>query len=214
MNEAVQSEIAKIRQYFPELSEKQYIQLEQLYPLYLDWNQKINVISRKDIDHLYLHHVLHSLSIAKVVQFLPGSHVLDVGTGGGFPGIPLAILHPKTQFHLVDSVGKKIRVVEIVAEALELKNVQASHMRIEKDKGRYDFAVTRAVAPLNQLYQWTRQRIKVKSQHELFNGLICLKGGNLEQEIKEVQLNYQCFPISDFIPEEYFEEKYVLYVPL
>ncbi|MFP4094358.1 MAG: 16S rRNA (guanine(527)-N(7))-methyltransferase RsmG [Cyclobacteriaceae bacterium] len=214
MNEAVQSEFAKIRQYFPELSEKQYIQLEQLYPLYLDWNQKINVISRKDIDHLYLHHVLHSLSIAKVVQFLPGSHVLDVGTGGGFPGIPLAILHPKTQFHLVDSVGKKIRVVEIVAEALELKNVQASHMRIEKDKGRYDFAVTRAVAPLNQLYQWTRQRIKVKSQHELFNGLICLKGGNLEQEIKEVQLNYQCFPISDFIPEEYFEEKYVLYVPL
>lgn len=214
MNEAVQSEFAKIRQYFPELSEKQYIQLEQLYPLYLDWNQKINVISRKDIDHLYLHHVLHSLSIAKVVQFLPGSHVLDVGTGGGFPGIPLAILYPKTQFHLVDSVGKKIRVVEIVAETLELKNVQASHMRIEKDKGRYDFAVTRAVAPLNQLYQWTRQRIKVKSQHELFNGLICLKGGNLEQEIKEVQLNYQCFPISDFIPEEYFEEKYVLYVPL
>jgi 16S rRNA (guanine527-N7)-methyltransferase len=214
MTEAVRAELDKTLSYFPDLSLQQQEQLAQLYPLYHEWNQKINVISRKDIDHLYLHHVLHSLAIARLQPFLPGSHVLDVGTGGGFPGIPLAILFPKTQFHLVDSVGKKVRVAEAVAGSVGLKNVKGSHMRVEKDKGRYDFAITRAVAPLNTLYQWTRQRIKVKSQHELFNGLICLKGGNLEKEIKEVQLNYKSYPISHFFSEDYFQEKYLLYVPL
>ncbi|MEK6476741.1 16S rRNA (guanine(527)-N(7))-methyltransferase RsmG [Catalinimonas sp. 4WD22] len=213
-DKAIEEEFTKISTYFPELSEKQIDQFARLYDLYQDWNAKINVISRKDIAHIYLHHVLHSLAIAKVSPFKPGTEILDIGTGGGFPGIPLAIMFPKTQFYLVDSIGKKIKVVQAVAEALELKNVRSDHLRAEKVKGKYDFVVTRAVAPLKTLYQWSRQKIKTKSQHDLYNGLICLKGGNLEQEVKEVQLNYALYPISDYFQEEYFKEKFVLYAPL
>ncbi|WKN31763.1 16S rRNA (guanine(527)-N(7))-methyltransferase RsmG [Porifericola rhodea] len=210
----VQEEFAKITTYFPDLSEKQIQQLEALYGLYEEWNAKINVISRKDIAHIYLHHVLHSLTIAKVAPFNPGTNILDIGTGGGFPGIPLAIMFPKTQFHLVDSIGKKIKVVNAVAEALGLKNVKAEHMRAEKVKGRYDFAVTRAVAPLKMLYNWSRNKIKPKSQHDLYNGLICLKGGDLSAELEAVNLNYALYPVNDYFQEEYYQEKYVLYAPL
>lgn len=213
-DKAIEEEFTKISTYFPELSEKQIDQFARLFDLYQDWNAKINVISRKDIAHIYLHHVLHSLAIAKVSPFKPGTDILDIGTGGGFPGIPLAIMFPKTQFYLVDSIGKKIKVVQAIADALELKNVRSDHLRAEKVKGKYDFAVTRAVAPLKTLYQWSRQKIKTKSQHDLYNGLICLKGGNLEQEVKEVQLNYALYPISDYFQEEYFKEKFVLYAPL
>lgn len=210
----VQSEFERLLQYFPELSEEQQHQLSQLYPLYADWNAKINVVSRKDINHLYLHHVLHSLSIAKVSPFLPGTDILDIGCGGGFPGVPLAILFPKTQFYLVDSIGKKVKVVQAVAEVLKLKNVRAEHIRAEKVKGRYDFVTSRAVAPLKQLYQWSRNKVKTKSQHELYNGLLCLKGGNLEQEVSEVDLNYATYAINDYFEEDYFREKLVLYAPL
>lgn len=210
----VQSEFERLLQYFPDLSEEQQERFSRLYPLYADWNTKINVVSRKDINHLYLHHVLHSLSIAKVSPFLPGTDILDIGCGGGFPGIPLAILFPKTQFHLVDSIGKKTKVVQAVAEALNLKNVRTEHIRAEKVKGKYDFGITRAVAPLKQLYLWSRNKIKTKSQHELYNGLLCLKGGNLQQEIREVNLNYATYPIHDYFEEQYFKEKFVLYAPL
>lgn len=210
----VQEEFSKITSYFPELSEQQLKQFEALYALYSEWNAKINVISRKDIEHIYLHHVLHSLAIAKVNPIKPGTDILDIGTGGGFPGIPLAIMFPKTQFYLVDSIGKKIKVVQAVAVALQLKNVRAEHLRAEKVKGRFDFAVTRAVAPLKTLHQWSRQKIKAKSQHDLYNGLICLKGGNLTQELDEVDLNYALYPIQDYFQEEYFKEKFVLYLPL
>ncbi|MDF9795806.1 16S rRNA (guanine527-N7)-methyltransferase [Catalinimonas alkaloidigena] len=210
----VEDEFSKISVYFPELSEKQMNQFAQLFDLYQDWNAKINVISRKDIAHIYLHHVLHSLAIAKVSPFKPGTDILDIGTGGGFPGIPLAIMFPKTQFYLVDSIGKKIKVVQAVADAMELKNVRSDHLRAEKVKGKYDFVITRAVAPLKTLYHWSRQKVKTKSQHDLYNGLICLKGGNLDDEVKEVQLNYALYPISDYFKEDYFKEKFVLYVPL
>lgn len=211
---ALEAEYQQILSYFPSLDEKQQSQLSQLFPLYQDWNSKINVISRKDIHHLYLHHVLHALSIAKVCPFLPGTDILDIGCGGGFPGIPLAIMFPKTQFYLVDSVRKKIRVVQEVADTLQLKNVRCEHIRAEKVKGRYDFAVSRAVAPFKTLNQWVQNKIKVKSQHELFNGLLCLKGGDLQKELKETGLNYATYPISDFFKEEYFQEKYVVYAPL
>ena len=210
----VQSEFDQILSYFPHLSDQQQDQLARLYPLYHEWNARINVISRKDIDHLYLHHVLHSLAIAKVVNFHPGTDVLDIGTGGGFPGIPLAILFPKTQFYLVDSIGKKIKIVQAVSEELSLKNVRSDHMRAEKVKGRYDFVVSRAVAHLKMLYNWSRNKVKTKSQHDLYNGLLALKGGNLTEEVKEVQLNYASYPINDFFSEAYFKEKFVLYAPL
>lgn len=209
-----EAEYQQVLHYFPSLDAQQRQQLAELYPLYVEWNAKINVVSRKDIQHLYLHHVLHSLSIAKVCPFLPGTDVLDIGCGGGFPGIPLAILFPKTQFYLVDSVGKKIRVVQAVAEALDLKNIRAEHIRAEKVKGKYDFAISRAVAPLKTLYQWSRNKIKVKSQHALFNGLLCLKGGNLQQEMQEAGVNYATYPINDYFEEVYFREKYVVYAPL
>lgn len=209
-----EEQIEQIFTYFPQLTEHQREQLTQLFPLYDEWNAKINVISRKDIDNLYLHHVLHSLSIAKLVRFKAGSAVLDIGTGGGFPGIPLAILFPKTQFHLVDSIGKKIKVVQAVAEALELSNIKAEHARAEQVKGQYDFAVTRAVASLGQLHQWIHRKIKGKSLHNTYNGLICLKGGSLEEELQSTNLNYALYPITDFLKDEYFETKSIVYVPL
>ena len=209
-----EEQLEQIFVYFPELTEHQRQQMIQLFPLYNEWNAKINVISRKDIDNLYLHHVLHSLGIAKLVTLKPGSAVLDVGTGGGFPSIPLAILFPKTQFHLVDSIGKKIKVVQAVSEALKLTNVRAEHARAEQIKGQYDFIVTRAVGRLGQLHQWVHRKIKVKSLHDTYNGLICLKGGHLEEELQASHLNYAVYPITDFFKDPYFEAKYIVYVPL
>lgn len=200
--------------YFPKLTDHQRNQLVALFPLYVEWNAKINVISRKDIDNLYLHHVLHSLSIAKLVSWKEGTSVLDVGTGGGFPGIPLAILFPDVSFHLVDSVGKKIKVVQAIADALELQNVKAQQVRAEQAKGQFDFVVTRAVARLQQLYQWVHKKVKPQSKNELYNGLICLKGGDLHDELKEVSFNYALYPLSEFFEEEYFTTKHLVYIPL
>lgn len=204
-----------ILKYFPTLSDSQKAHFEQLDPLYRDWNAKINVISRKDIDNLYLHHVLHSLAIAKVVTFKPGAAVLDIGTGGGFPGIPLAILFPETTFTLVDSIGKKIKVVQEVSEAIGLKNVTALHQRVEDfKKPQFDFAVTRAVASLDKLYPWSSRLIKSKEQHVLPNGLIALKGGMLKEEIKTLPKDSytEIYPISDFFEEAYYQEKFAVYV--
>jgi 16S rRNA (guanine527-N7)-methyltransferase len=200
--------------YFPNLSERQKKQFEQLYPLYEEWNSKINVISRKDIENLYINHVLHSLGIAKVNEFKPGASVLDVGTGGGFPGIPLAILFPETQFHLVDSIGKKITVVKNVAEGLGLKNVRAEQIRAEQIKGEYDFIVSRAVTRLKEFYGWINKKVKKDSKHQFFNGILYLKGGDLTEELAELKRSHQVINLSDFFKEEFFETKKVVYVPL
>ena len=200
--------------YFPDLSDSQKIQFSKLFDLYKDWNEKINVISRKDIDNLYVNHVLHSLSIGKIISFNPGAKILDVGTGGGFPGIPLAILFPETQFHLVDSIGKKITVVKNVAEALNLKNVKAEQVRAEQIKGEYDFIVSRAVTRLKEFYSWVNRKIKKDSMHELFNGILYLKGGDLEEELAELKKPHQIFDISDYFQEEFFETKKIVYLPL
>lgn len=181
--------------------------------MYQSWNQRINVISRRDLDNFYERHVLHSLAIARVVSFLPESRVLDVGTGGGFPGIPLAIMFPQTQFRLVDSIGKKIRVVQEVADALGLENVVATQQRAEKVKGSFDFIVTRAVARLGLLHAWTRKKLLPVSRHELPNGLICLKGGDLTDELAEAGVPYRQYALSDYFAEEFFTTKQVVYVP-
>ncbi len=207
-------QLNQIFAYFPELSEQQRQQLSELYPLYQEWNEKINVISRKDIDNIYLHHVLHSLALAKVVSFLPSARVLDVGTGGGFPGIPLAIFFPEAQFHLVDSIGKKIKVVEAVAYSLALKNISTEHIRAEKVKGQYDFVVTRAVAQLSTLIQWCHRKIKNESNHVLFNGLLALKGGDLTKELKEAKANHAIYSLNNYFQEPVFQEKHVVYTPL
>jgi 16S rRNA (guanine527-N7)-methyltransferase len=203
-----------IYEYFPGLTDVQRAQFAQLYSLYKDWNEKINVISRKDIDNLYINHVLHSLGIAKVVSFQPGAAILDVGTGGGFPGIPLAIMFPHAQFHLVDSIGKKITVVKSVAQSLRLTNVTAEQARAEQLKGEYDFIVSRAVTRLKEFYSWIHRKAKKKSTHELYNGILYLKGGDLDEELSELKKPYQLFSLSDYFKEEYFETKKVVYVPL
>ena len=209
-----QAQLEQIFFYFPELTEHQRDQLRTLFPLYQEWNDKINVISRKDIDNLYLHHVLHSLSIAKIASFRKGTTILDIGTGGGFPGIPLAILFPQAQFYLVDSIGKKIKVVQAVAEALQLDNVKAQQIRAEQVKGQFDFIVTRAVARLQQLHQWVHRKVKAQSENELYNGLICLKGGDLQEEFQEISFNYAVYALSDFFEEAFFATKQLVYVPL
>jgi len=186
----------------------------RLLPLYQDWNAKINVISRKDIDNLYLNHVLHSLGIAKVVSFKPGTTVLDVGTGGGFPGIPLAILFPETQFHLVDSIGKKITVVRNVSDGAGLKNVRAEQIRAEQVRGEYDFIVSRAVTRLKEFYGWVHRKVKDESRHTLYNGILYLKGGDLDEELAELKKPHQIIELKDFFREEFFETKKVVYVPL
>ncbi len=203
-----------IQKYFPELTEKQTEQIAALFDLYVDWNSKINVISRKDIDNLYEHHVLHSLAIAKIIHFKPNTSIIDVGTGGGFPGIPLAIMFPETKFHLVDSIGKKIRVATEIANAIGLKNCTFTHSRIEDIKTTYDFVVSRAVMPLNDLIKLTRKNISTKQQNALPNGLICLKGGELEEEIKQYKNIATLYNISDFFDEEFFETKKAVYVPM
>ena len=203
-----------IQKYFPTLTETQLQQFEQLDALYREWNDKINVISRKDIDNLYEHHVLHSLAIAKIINFRPGTQILDFGTGGGFPGIPLAILFPECHFKLIDGTGKKIRVAQEVASAIGLKNCQPEHLRGEDEKGKYDFVVSRAVMPLPDLVKIVRKNIS-KSQHNaLPNGVICLKGGDLQAELRPFHKIVETTDISTFFKEEWFKEKHVIYLPL
>ena len=201
-----------ILKYFPDLTEEQKRQFAALYDLYLDWNSKINVISRKDIENLYEHHVLHSLGIAKVIRFKPGTKVMDLGTGGGFPGIPLAILFPEVQFHLVDSIGKKVRVATEIAGSIGLKNVTPRHARAEEEKQLFDFVVSRAVMPLTDLLKIIRKNISPKQQNALPNGLICLKGGELERETMPVKNKTTMWNLKEFFGEEFFETKKVVYV--
>jgi 16S rRNA (guanine527-N7)-methyltransferase len=203
-----------ITQYFPNLTEKQKDQFTKLYPLYAEWNEKINVISRKDIENLYVNHILHSLGIAKVMAFKPGATVLDVGTGGGFPGIPLAILFPETNFHLVDSIGKKITVVNAVAQGVGLTNVKGEQIRAEQIKNKYDFIVSRAVTRIKEFHGWVRTKVKEKSVHTLDNGILYLKGGDLDEELAELKKPYALYNLSDYFKEEFFETKKVVYVPL
>ncbi|WP_420575829.1 16S rRNA (guanine(527)-N(7))-methyltransferase RsmG [Ekhidna sp.] len=203
-----------IQKYFPNLTDRQKSQIEQLFPLYEEWNAKINVISRKDIDQLYERHVLHSLAIAKFISFSPGTRVLDVGTGGGFPGIPLAILFPECHFHLVDSIRKKITVVNEVANAIGLENLTAEHQRMEKVKGTYDFIVSRAVAQTKQLFIWAHQKVSKNQRNDLDNGMILLKGGDLTLEMKEFGRGYVEKDLSDYFSEEFFETKKIIYVPV
>ncbi len=203
-----------ILKYFPNLTEEQRTQFAALYDLYLDWNSKINVISRKDIENLYEHHVLHSLAIAKVIEFKPGTSVMDLGTGGGFPAIPLAILFPETTFHLVDSIGKKVRVATEVANAIGLKNVSFRHARGQEEKQMFDFVVSRAVMPLADLIDIIKKNISKKQINALPNGLICLKGGELQHETLPFKNKTVITSISDFFDEEFFETKKVVYVPL
>lgn len=200
--------------YFPDLSETQKKQFNQLFDLYKEWNEKINVISRKDIDNLYVNHVLHSLGIAKVLKFKSGATVLDVGTGGGFPGIPLAILFPDVQFHLVDSIGKKITVVNEVAKGLKLRNVRGEQIRAEQVSGEYDFVVSRAVTRLKEFYGWIHKKTKKRSVHPLQNGILYLKGGDLAEELAELKKDYSVYNLSDYFTEEFFETKKVVHVAL
>lgn len=200
--------------YFPELSQKQKEQFSKLFPLYQEWNAKINVISRKDVDNLYVNHVLHSLGIAKLTSFDAGADILDVGTGGGFPGIPLAILFPDTQFHLVDSIGKKITVVQQVAQGVGLKNVRADQIRAEQVRGQYDFVVSRAVTRLKAFAGWVHGKVKKESAHSLYNGILYLKGGDLEEELAELKKPYQVFDLHTVFREEFFQTKKVVYVPM
>ena len=199
--------------YFPNLSEIQKFQFIQLEKLYKDWNLKINVVSRKDIDELYLRHVLHSLGIAKVQEFKPNSSILDVGTGGGFPGIPLAILFPESQFTLVDSIGKKIKVVQEVVDGLQLKNVIALNIRVEDLNSQFDFIVSRAVAAMPTFVHWVKGKIKKESVHERKNGILYLKGGDLSEELENYK-TAQTFDLTDYFTEDFFETKKVVYLPL
>ncbi len=207
--------------YFSDFTPAQLLQLQQLEGLYKEWNEKINVISRKDIDSLYEKHVLHSLSIAAVFQFQPGTSIIDLGTGGGFPGIPLAIFFPEVQFHLTDSIGKKLKVVNEVATAIGLKNVTTQHTRTEEIQNRkFDFVVSRAVAPLKDLWRWSLPILKAKGQgqfaiaddEKIYGGLICLKGGDLTEEVKESGLHPMVWEIDKLFSEEFFKQKYVLSV--
>ena len=203
-----------IKKYFPDLSTTQQRQVEMLDGLYREWNAKINVISRKDIDNLYEHHVLHSMAIAKTIHFRPGTEILDFGTGGGFPGIPLAILFPECHFKLIDGTGKKIRVAQEVATAIGLTNCKAEHLRGEDEKGKFDFVVSRAVMPLPDLVKIVRKNISKSQRNVLGNGIICLKGGDLQAEVQPFQRFVEVDPISNFFCEEWFKEKNVVYLPL
>ena len=203
----------KLLTYFTDLNDLQQQQLQQLHSLYANWNQKINVISRKDIDALYERHVLHALGIAKVLSFAPNARILDVGTGGGFPGIPLAILFPETDFYLVDSIQKKIGVVNKVAAAVGLKNVQATHQRAEQVKGKFDFVVSRAVTQMPRFVEWVQNKISSTQQHDLANGILALKGGDLTEELRAYPKAIR-YPLADYFQEEFFATKYVIHLPL
>lgn len=202
-----------VLKYFPDLDDNQRLQFEKLQELYQDWNLKINVVSRKDIDELYLRHVLHSLGIAKVMKFNAGASILDVGTGGGFPGIPLAILFPETQFHLVDSIAKKIKVVNEVVSGLGLKNVKTTHGRVEAVNAQYDFIISRAVAVMPTFVHWVKGKIAKTSTHELKNGILYLKGGDLTEELNPFP-KASVYNLSDYFPEPFFETKKVVHLPL
>lgn len=204
----------QLLRYFPQLTEQQQRQFAALDALYRDWNAKINVISRKDIDNLYPHHVLHSLGIAKVITFRPGTHVMDIGTGGGFPGIPLAILFPEVQFHLLDSIGKKIKVAQAMADALELTNVRTSHKNVMEEKEKYDFVVSRAVMQMEDLVRLVRKNVHHEQRNSLPNGLICLKGGDIQQEMRPFKHCCDVWPLHTYFEEEFFETKKVAYVTL
>lgn len=203
-----------IQKYFPELTDTQKEQFMALYDLYTDWNSKINVISRKDITNLYEHHVLHSLGIAKVINFRPGTEIMDLGTGGGFPGIPLAIMFPDTHFHLVDSIGKKVKVATEIASVIGLKNVTTRHCRAEEEKQLFDFVVSRAVMPLTDLLKIIRKNIKKEQHNALPNGLICLKGGELQNEVMPVKHQTMMYDLKNYFEEEFFETKKVVYVTI
>lgn len=199
---------------FPSFTATQIEQFHALLPLYKEWNEKINVISRKDIDNLYAHHVLHSLAIAQYIRWKPGTQILDFGTGGGFPGIPLAIMFPECNFKLIDGTGKKIKVVNAVAQAIGLKNVEAVHLRGEEEKGKFDFVVSRAVMPLPDLVKIVRKNISTSQRNALPNGLICLKGGNLVAETQPFKNKVQLTPISQWFDNEWFNDKHLIYLPL
>ena len=203
-----------ITKYFPGITEKQKEQFAALYDLYYDWNSKINVISRKDIENLYLHHVLHSLAIAKYITFKPGTEIMDMGCGGGFPGIPLAIMFPDVEFHLVDSIGKKVRVAQEVANAIGLKNVRPSHSRAEEIKDKYSFVVSRAVMPMPDLVKICRKNISNEQFNALPNGIICLKGGDMTAETQQFKNCREIVDISTYFSEEYFKDKKVVYVQI
>lgn len=202
-----------ITKYFPNLTEEQQAQFVLLKDLYKDWNLKINVVSRKDIDEIYMRHVLHSLGIAKVMEFKAGAQVLDVGTGGGFPGVPLAILFPETQFHLVDSIGKKIKVVNEVVAGLGITNVKTTNDRVENVSGQYDFVVSRAVAQMETFVRWIKGHVKKKSEHELRNGILYLKGGDLTEELAKYT-TAQIYNLTDYYTEDFFETKKVVHLPI
>lgn len=209
----MQTQLEKIHSYFPTLSTQQREQLASLQPLYEDWNAKINVISRKDIDNLYLHHVLHSLGIAKVINFRPGTRILDLGTGGGFPGIPLAILFPQVQFRLIDSIGKKVRVAEAVAQAIGLQNVECIHRNVIEEKDRFHFVVSRAVMDLSELARLVHKNIDTRQQiNALPNGILTLKGGDLTNEIRPFGSRAVVTPLSQYFAEDYFETKHCVFV--
>jgi 16S rRNA (guanine527-N7)-methyltransferase len=205
--------VETIFEYFPNLSENQKEQFKKLETLYTDWNLKINVVSRKDIDELYLRHVLHSLGIAKFIEFKNGATILDVGTGGGFPGIPLAILFPEVKFTLVDSIGKKIKVVNEVVEGLELTNVTTINARVEEISGQFDFIVSRAVAAMPTFVHWIKGKIKKESKHDKRNGILYLKGGDLHEELKEYK-TAEIYELTDYFKEDFFETKKMVYLPL
>jgi 16S rRNA (guanine527-N7)-methyltransferase len=211
--ESTPQKLELILRYFSDFTPEQVRQFEALDALYQEWNAKINVISRKDIDSIYLHHVLHSLSIAAIAGFTPGTQVIDIGCGGGFPGVPLAIFFPEVKFHLVDSIAKKLKVVDAVCEGAGIKNITTQHTRAEDIKNRkFDYAVSRAVAPLKELWKWSAPLLKKDHSKAPPSGLICLKGGDLAQEIYESGLRPRMMPIDKIFPESYFEEKFVLHV--
>lgn len=208
------NKMEQLLRYFPHLTDTQKAQFAALYDLYFDWNSKINVISRKDIENLYEHHVIHSLAIAEILRFQPGSAILDVGTGGGFPGVPLAILFPECQFTLIDSIGKKIKVGTEVSNAIGLKNITLKHLRVQEEKGKYDFVVSRAVMPLDDLVKLVRKNVSGKHNNALPNGLICLKGGELQHEVLPYKNIAELYELSDYFQEEFFKTKKGVYVPL